>query len=86
MFNSLLRPIRIQKAVARMLKENDDLLKAMAEYEQNTPDNLTWLEGDIWYGWTYNSDKNRYYFDDIGNESIMGIWQDEFLNQAYERV
>jgi hypothetical protein len=38
-------------------------------------DNLTWLEGDIWYAWKYDPNKNRYYFDDIGNLSITGLWE-----------
>jgi hypothetical protein len=28
--------------------------------------------------------KNRYYFNDVGNESLAAFWADEFLNQAYE--
>jgi hypothetical protein len=43
-----------------------------------TPTNLTWLEGDIWYGWTYNPELKRYYFDDIGNKSLIGLWQDKW--------
>lgn len=46
-------------------------------------DNLTWNEGDVWKGWTYSLIKNRYYFDDVGNESLAAFWADEFLNQAY---
>ncbi len=46
--------------------------------------NLTWDDGDIWKGWTYSIENNRYYFDDIGNESLTAFWADEFLNQAYE--
>jgi len=45
--------------------------------------NLTWSEGDTWYGWTYSLENNRYYFDDIGNESLMALWNDQFLDQAY---
>jgi hypothetical protein len=45
--------------------------------------NLTWSEGDTWYGWTYSIEKNRYYFDDIGNESLIALWTDKFLDQAY---
>jgi hypothetical protein len=41
-------------------------------------DNLTWAEGDTWYGWTYSSEKKRYYFNDIGNKSIMGLWEDQW--------
>lgn len=55
----------------------------MLEYAENEfPTNLTWAEGDRWYGWTYNSNAKRYYFDDIGNESLMGLWEDQFLNKA----
>jgi len=45
--------------------------------------NLTWDDGDIWKGWTYSLKKNRYYFDDIGNESLGALWNSEFLMQAY---
>ena len=47
--------------------------------------NLTWAEEDVnlWKGWTYSPEKNRYYFNDIGNESLAAFWADEFLNQAY---
>ena len=49
-------------------------------------DNFTWAEEEhnVWKGWTYNPIKNRYYFDDIGNESLAAFWADEFLNQAYK--
>jgi len=48
-------------------------------------DNFTWAEEDVnlWKGWTYSPEKNRYYFNDIGNESLAAFWADEFLNQAY---
>lgn len=48
-------------------------------------DNLTWAEEDVnlWKGWTYSPEKNRYYFNDIGNELLAAFWADEFLNQAY---
>jgi hypothetical protein len=39
--------------------------------------NLTWAEGDTWYGWTYSDKKKRYMFDDIGNKSLMALWQDQ---------
>ena len=45
--------------------------------------NLTWDDGDIWKGWTYSPTANRYYFDDIGDESLGTLWNSEFLNQAY---
>lgn len=48
--------------------------------------NLSWPEYEVglWKGWTYSEKNNRYYFDDIGNESITELWSDPFLNKAYE--
>ena len=50
-------------------------------------DNLTWAEDEnnLWKGWTYSLEKNRYYFNDVGNESLAAFWADEFLNQAYSQ-
>jgi len=45
---------------------------------------LSWMEGEIWYGWTYNKNKARYYFDDIGNKSLIGLWEDQWLKEADE--
>lgn len=42
----------------------------------------SWMEGDTWYGWSYDSNENRYYFDDIGNKSLIGLWEDHFLKKA----
>jgi hypothetical protein len=66
-----------------------DLRKSFEESLNQFSTNLTWAEEDLglWKGWTYSPEKNRYYFDDIGNESLTSFWSDEFLNQAYnERV
>ena len=55
------------------------------KYEkEEVPTNLTWAEEEsgVWKGWTYSPEKNRYYFDDIGNESLLAIWNDPFLAQA----
>lgn len=66
---------------------NEELIKAIEDAMIEVPTNLTWDEDDIWKGWTYSPERNRYYFDDIGNPSLTGLWSDEFLNQAYdERV
>ena len=45
---------------------------------------LSWMEGETWYGWTYNKNKARYYFDDIGNKSLIGLWEDQWLKEADE--
>jgi len=78
----LMRPKRLREAIQAVVRENDELLRIIKEYEQNeTPTNLTWSEGDIWYGWTYNTKLKRYFFDDIGNESLMGLWEDQWARE-----
>jgi hypothetical protein len=48
------------------------------------PTNLTWDEPEngVWKGWTYSPENSRYYFDDIGNESLMGLWEDQWLKES----
>ncbi len=48
------------------------------------PTNLTWDEPEngVWKGWAYSPENNRYYFDDIGNESLMGLWEDQWLRES----
>jgi hypothetical protein len=67
---------------------NEELKQAIEDAQNEIPNNLTWVEEDLglWKGWTYSPEKNRYYFNDIGSESLTEFWSDEFLNQAYERV
>ncbi len=84
--NPFARARRLKKAIREVMLDNDLLLKDLAETDVQT--NLTWEEEElgIWKGWTQSPKDNRYYFDDIGNESIMGLWEDKFLGQAYERI
>jgi hypothetical protein len=79
----LMRPKRLRKAIQAVVHENDELLRRLKEHEESdTPTNLTWSEGDTWYGWTYNTKLNRYFFDDIGNKSLMGLWEDQWAREA----
>jgi hypothetical protein len=78
----LMRPKRLREAIEAVVHENDELLRILSEYKEEGPTNLTWSEGDTWYGWTYNKGKKRYYFDDIGNKSLMGLWEDQWLREA----
>ena len=78
----LMRPKRLREAIQDVVRENDELLRMIKESKNEEPTNLTWSEGDTWYGWTYNQDKKRYYFDDIGNTSLMGLWEDQWLREA----
>jgi len=81
----LMRPKRLREAIEAVVHDNDELLRRIKEYEEDdTPTNLSWAEGDTWYGWTFNPVKGRYYFDDIGNESLMGLWEDQWAREAEE--
>jgi hypothetical protein len=72
----------LRKAVFDEVRLYQSIDRSMWEYEKEGPTNLTWSEGDIWYGWTYDSNAKRYYFDDIGNESLIGLWEDQWLREA----
>ena len=65
---------------------NQELIKDIEDAMIEVPTNLTWAEEEegVWKGWTYSPDKNRYYFDDIGNESLIALWNNPFLLQADE--
>jgi hypothetical protein len=36
--------------------------------------NSSWMEGDLWYGWSYNDELGRFVFDDTGHEFITDLW------------
>jgi hypothetical protein len=80
--NRIFRWDSLRKAVFDEVRMYQSIDRSMWEYEKEGPTNLTWAEGDRWYGWTYNSNAKRYYFDDIGNESLMGLWEDQWLREA----
>ena len=79
-----MRPRRLRMAIQAVVRDNDELFRLIEKSKLEEPTNLTWSEGDVWYGWTYNPIKKRYYFDDIGNESLMGLWEDQWLREADE--
>jgi hypothetical protein len=82
----MIRYFKFRWALKGLIRDNSELLQMLAEHEKNEiPTNLTWDEDGLWKGWSFNISKNRYYFDDIGNESIMGLWEDQWLNEANER-
>jgi hypothetical protein len=61
---------------------HDYLDSIMSDPESMETASLSWCEGDTWYGWTHDSNAKRYYFDDIGNKSLIGLWEDQFLSKA----
>ena len=79
----MIRYFKMLKAMQEVINNNHEFLMALAESERNEQSsNLTWDEDGVWKGWTFNSDTNRYYFDDIGNESIMGLWEEQWIKEG----
>jgi hypothetical protein len=68
-------------AIQAVVRDNDELFRLLEKSKLEETTNLTWSEGDTWYGWTYNPVKKRYYFDDIGNKSLMGLWEDQWKRE-----
>ena len=79
--NRIFRWDPLRKAVFDEVRLYQSVDRSLWEHEKEVPTNLTWSEGDRWYGWTYNSNAKRYYFDDIGNESLMGLWEDQWARE-----
>jgi hypothetical protein len=69
--NTLFRSDRLREAIFAEVHFYDEVDRAMNE----PTDNLSWNEGGLWYGWTYDSNAGRYYFDDIGYESLVDLWE-----------
>ena len=76
--NRIFRWDPLRKAVFDEVRLYQSVDRSMWEYEKQGPTNLTWAEGDRWYGWTYNPQLKRYFFDDIGNESLMSLWEGQW--------
>lgn len=79
--NRIFRWDALRNAVFDEVSLYQSIDRTMWQLESSGPTNLTWSEGDRWYGWTYNKLNKRYYFDDIGNESLMGLWEDQWARE-----
>jgi hypothetical protein len=64
----------LKKAIEEVLME-EQLLHPYNPYDIYGGDNLAWREGDKWYGWTYSHETNKYFFDDMGDESLIALWE-----------
>lgn len=80
--NRIFRFTSLRQAIFDEVHLYDHLDSIMSDPESMETASLSWCEGDTWYGWTYDSNAKRYYFDDIGNKSIIGLWENEFLSKA----
>ena len=68
----------LRKAVFDEVRLYQSITRSMWENDRENPTNLTWSEGDKWYGWTYSKNLNRYLFDDIGYTSLMEMWEKQW--------
>lgn len=79
--NRIFRWDPLREAIFDEVRLYQSIDKTMWRMEHENPTNLTWSEGDRWYGWTYNPELKRYYFDDIGNESLIGLWGEQWTKE-----
>lgn len=79
--NRIFRWDPLREAIFDEVRLYQSIDKVMWRMEHENPTNLTWSEGDRWYGWTYNPELKRYYFDDIGNESLIGLWEEQWSKE-----
>jgi hypothetical protein len=80
--NRIFRFTSLRQAIFDEVHLYDHLDSIMSDSESMETASLSWCEGDTWYGWTHDSNAKRYYFDDIGNKSLIGLWEDQFLSKA----
>lgn len=60
----------LRNAIFNEVHFYDEIDKSIKEYKEMGPTNLSWVEGDTWYGWTYSKEQGRYYFNDFGCKSL----------------
>ena len=75
----------LRNAISDEVHMYDHLDSIMNDPDAMKTSSLSWMEGDTWYGWKFNESNNRYYFDDIGNKSLIGLWEDQWLREADAR-
>jgi hypothetical protein len=68
----------LREAIFAEVHMYDELTKVIDDARHKPPTNLTWSEGDMWYGWAYDSKTGRYYFDDVGYDTMFELWQNNF--------
>ena len=84
--NRIFRWDPLRKAIFDEVGLYQSVDKAMWEYEKEGPTNLTWSEGDTWYGWTYNKGKKSEgaVNDHLKNNNGKDKRMEEYLKPASE--
>ena len=82
----MIRYFKMRKAIRRMMQENDQLFRDLAEAERGPITNLTWEDDDgLYRAWSYNKKQNRYYFNDVGDEMFLKVWEYIFQQDGEEQ-
>ena len=79
--NRIFRYTSLRQAIIEEVHMYDHLSDVFTNSDLNDIASCSWMEGDTWYGWEYDSKKNRYYFNDIGNKSLVGLWEDQWISK-----
>jgi hypothetical protein len=82
--NLIFRFTPLRKAVFDEVHMYDHLYAIVNDPEGMEIASSTWMEGDMWYGWRYDSNAKRYYFDDIGDKSLISLLDSQFLREQDE--
>ena len=64
---------KLRLAIFEEVRFYDYITKVIKESKDEEPNNKYWKEGDTWYGWSYNKEFNRYYFNDYGTKSFSEL-------------
>ena len=68
---------KLRLAIFEEVRFYNYITKVIKESKDEEPNNKYWMEGDLWYGWSYNEEFNRYYFYDTGSKSLMNLMDTE---------
>ena len=69
--NTLFKWDRLREALFAEVHLYDYLDKVMADPESMKTGSLYWPDTDGWRGWSQDEDTNKYYFNDIPEDSCM---------------
>ena len=68
---------KLRLAIFEEVRMYDYITRILKDKKAMQTNNKYWQEGDLWYGWSYNEEFNRYYFYDMGSKSLMNLMDTE---------
>jgi len=79
--NNLFRWKRLRDALMDEVHLYDMLDERLKE---TTPGSLYWNDGDGWRSWTYSSERNKYYFNDIPEDYLGNAMRYTYESLGFE--